>query len=115
MSYWRECVECALDEAGVEATEKQLDEIARSIEFAAGMEFEATGREHIPNPLQFENARLASELAVEKEKVVCPACKGSRKNISHGPHHSATSRCWVCYGEGRCLHRDIPTNLREEK
>lgn len=48
-----------------------------------------------------EIERLKRELETERNKVVCPSCKGKGEEISRGPYHSAYSRCPKCKGTGK--------------
>lgn len=70
--YWKICMEDAMSEAGISFTEAQLCEMAKSAQHAAEMEYEATGQEHIPHPLEAELAsanRRADQERKAKEKV----------------------------------------------
>lgn len=101
MDYWKEAVSCALDEAGITASDEQIEQIAGAMESSHENYGMAFGHDCIPNPLQLENARLSRELRVEREKIVCKECKGKGRIISHGPYHSSDTQCWVCRGEGK--------------
>ncbi len=99
IDYWREAVECALDEAGVSATPEQIRDIAEAIEGSADNIGQAF---YVPSsPLLGENERLRRELRTEREKVVCGECKGTGETVSYGPYHSAISSCFKCRGEGK--------------
>jgi len=56
--YWRICIEESLNELGISVTNEQVNQIAKDMEMAASMEGEATGRCHIPHPLEAEVRNL---------------------------------------------------------
>jgi len=58
--YWRIAVEESLAEVGIEATSEQIDAIAEDMRTCQEMEYEASGRSQIPNPLQAEVDRQKS-------------------------------------------------------
>ncbi len=99
--YWKECISEACDDAGLEATEKQIDTLASWVEGAHENYGMAHGREAIPNPLCEEHDRLKRDLQAEREKVQCGECGGSGNDVSHGPSFTAISQCCKCHGEGR--------------
>lgn len=103
--YWREHAEIAMDEAGLEATEKQLETIAGVIESAHDFFSQSMGHDvasaNWHGSKEREIADLNKELHAEREKVVCPECKGAGTLTGYGPCHSATSDCWKCHGNGR--------------
>ena len=41
-----------------------------------------------------------SEIERLKREIICPECKGSGENVSHGPAHTYISRCPKCKGVG---------------
>jgi hypothetical protein len=97
--YWEECLSSSFDEHGIIATPEQIRAIAKDVEL---------GRENFTlcypfpeNPYPGEIERLKKELIKEREKEVCPVCLGSKRNISYGPCHSASSPCYKCRGEGK--------------
>lgn len=103
MKYWEECIREALDEAGIRATDEQIDIIVEWVEGAHENYGMAHGHDAIPNPLRFEVNELKQKLKREQEKVICVECSGSGRIISYGPYHSADSECYRCRGEGRHL------------
>lgn len=105
--YWKEALECALDEAGqfgVIPSDK-VDEIAASLTVAAEMESEATGRINIPNPLQSEIENIkrshVRELAdAERREDILKANIARRFNVD--PRHIGISRSGdITYSNGR--------------
>lgn len=101
MDYWKECVFEALLDVGLDATDTQIEIIARAVEGAHENYGMAFGYDAIPNPLLIENDRLKREIKIERDKVLCTECKGIGRIITYGPYHSSDSECWKCKGEGR--------------
>ena len=66
MKYWHEAVACALDEAGVTATDEQIDAIAKDMEGAhenIGLAF------HVPeNPLIREVSELERKVKAARDE-----------------------------------------------
>jgi hypothetical protein len=69
MNYWKECIEESFEDAGIEATDQQIDTVVSWIEGARENESMATGSEFIPNPLETEIDRLKSDHAKEIERM----------------------------------------------
>lgn len=103
MDYWEECISAAFDDVGIEATEEQIKNVAFWVEGAHENYGMAHGHDCIPNPLKVENDKLRTELTKEREKVTCEVCNGRGEITTYGLHHSASSQCGKCRGEGRCL------------
>lgn len=103
MNYWKECVESAFDEAGLLATQKQIESISECVRLSHENYGLYTGEECIPNPLEIENKRLRRELRIESDKVTCSTCKGRGSITEAGPVHFSVSRCCDCNGEGKRL------------
>lgn len=101
MDYWRECIDIAFDEAGIEATDEQKELVAGAVEGAHENHGMAYGRDCIPNPLKSEADSLSRKLKWERERIGCDVCKGRGRIITPGPHHSSDSECWVCRGDGK--------------
>lgn len=101
MDYWRECVECAFDEAGIAATPEQIKWVTDAVEGAHdnyGMAFYSP-----PSPEPSEIKRLEEELRKERSKVFCPDCNGrGRLQYNAGPWGVNTD-CFKCSGEGKLL------------
>lgn len=98
--YWRECLLNSCEENGVELTDEQSVAIAADIALSHenyGMAFYTPSE----NPLRKELQEAKRALAEEREKVVCPECKGQRWIETPGPYHSAISQCHRCRGEGK--------------
>lgn len=99
MDYWKECVSCALDEAGITASDEQILLVTSVIEGAhenIGQAF------YMPeNPLIAENEKLTKKLSVERNKTHCRTCDGRGRIYTEGPHHGSDSECYKCRGEGR--------------
>jgi len=103
MNYWKECITEAFEDAGIDATEDQINTVTSWVEGAHENYGMATGRDCIPNPLQSENRRLQEALKTEQEKITCPECNGSGLYKTQGPYHSAEGQCFRCRGDGRCI------------
>jgi len=103
MDYWKECVESALEEAGIEATSGQITVMADVVSGGYENYGMAFGYYCIPNPLQVENDRLNHKLSIEKSKVMCPACGGRGRFVEYGPSHTYNSECPKCRGEGKIV------------
>jgi hypothetical protein len=103
MDYWLECIKEAFEDAGIKATEDQIDQVTKWVEGAHENYGMAHGHHCISNPKDEEIRELKKELRIERDKVVCPECKGSRRKIDYGPYHSGESECFKCKGEGKVL------------
>lgn len=101
MDYWNECIAEALEDAGVNANQQQIDTVASWVEGAHDNYGMAMGHDAIPNPLVEENRNLKKELQIERDKIICTECNGKGRIVTHGPIHSYNSECYVCRGEGR--------------
>lgn len=101
MSYWKECVEEAFEDAGIEATQEQIDTVASWFEGDHENYGMAHGHDQITSPCEDENIRLKEELAKERSKVDCPDCSGKGRILTRGPYHSSNMHCSKCRGEGR--------------
>ena len=79
MDYWKTCIEEALCDSGLEATEEQINNIATWVEGAHENYGMATGEECIPNPLNSEVEQLKKEIKkieAEHERQINGICKG---------------------------------------
>ena len=101
MDYWKECIQEAFEDAGIEASEEQIQTVASWVEGAHDNYGMAHGHHCIPNPKDEEIRNLKKELRIERDKVVCPECKGSGRKVDHGPCHWSESECFKCRGEGK--------------
>ncbi len=99
--YWTECIECALDEAGITATPQQIESVSKTVEGGHenyGMAFyQPSGPSQDAIDLK-ETKRL---LAEERDKVICRDCGGRGRIITQGPYHGSNSHCDKCNGDGR--------------
>lgn len=103
MDYWAECIKEAFEDAGIDATDEQIDTVAAWVSGAHENYGMAHGHHCIPNPKDTEIRDLKKELETEQSKVVCPECAGRGILVSYGPYHSSESRCWKCRGEGKVV------------
>ena len=82
MDYWLECVDAALDAAGVPATSEQVAAIARDVENAHDLYGEVTGLSvasaNLAAQQRREESHLQQRLRYEQEvpRVRCNSCKG---------------------------------------
>lgn len=101
MSYWENCIQEAFEDAGIEATQDQINTIASWVEGAHENYSMAHGHDVISSPLKYENEQLKRELKNERNKCTCDVCSGAGYITQYGPIHSATSQCYKCHGAGR--------------
>lgn len=101
MDYWLECINSALDEAGVIANTEQRKAIAGAVKFAHEDYGISLGYEHIPNHLKIENENLKKDLKTERDKVVCPDCNGRGFIATNICCRRSYSSCSKCNGIGR--------------
>ena len=87
--------EIAMDEAEIIATPEQLERIAGVIEGAHESYGQEMGHDVASTNLKAhrdqELEAVNRELEAERNKVVCPQCKGL----------CTTPTCWKCHGAGR--------------
>lgn len=99
--YWRECVDAAANDCGLVLTEEQAECLTRAFEGGHenyGMAFyQPPAGEHYRSEIK----ELKRKLEEEREKVVCPICKGARRLISYGGTLRFDSPCYKCGGEGK--------------
>lgn len=67
MDYWRECIEEAFEDAGIEATEAQKDTVASWVDGANENYGLASGSEFIPYPMSSEVESLKVQLGKQQE------------------------------------------------
>ena len=101
MDYWHECITEAFDDAGITATEEQVQVVCSWVQGAHENYGMAHGHDCITNPLVEQNVKLAKELNEERAKRTCPVCNGRGRLVIQGPCHSSESECYKCKGEGR--------------
>lgn len=85
MEYWKVCIEEALCDAGISATEEQIKTVAYWVDGAHENYGTATGSEHIPNPMISEVDELKrkiKQLELAHEKQIDGVLKGvaTRRN-----------------------------------
>lgn len=101
MNYWKECITEAIEEAGIAATEAQIESISKFVSGAHEQYGMAHGHDCIPNPLKLENDRLEKALESERTKVVCPDCGGNGSIYSEFGTRSSWSSCARCRATGK--------------
>ncbi len=97
--YWKECIEIAFSDAGITATDEQMESVAGDVEGAHenyGMAFYQP-----ESPLIGELAETKRKLRVEESKVACQECNGRGRIYTAGPYHGSDSECWKCRGDGK--------------
>lgn len=104
-NYWEESVACSLDEHGIVATPEQITAIANDMQCSAENKGMMFGEHCIPNLVELELKETKKKLEIDREKIICPLCKGKGRLIEYGPVHSSDSECWNCHGEGRLLRQ----------
>ncbi len=87
MEYWKECIEESFSEAGIVATEEQINLVVEWAEGAHENIGMATGSEHIPNPMSTEVDELKAKiksLEAAHERQLDGIAKGvaQRRNVS---------------------------------
>ena len=87
MEYWKECIEEAFCDAGIKATDEQLNLVVEWVEGAHENYGLATGQECIPNPMEQEVKDLKQELIKQSNKhehVIDGISKGvaQRRHVS---------------------------------
>lgn len=103
MDYWTETISQAFDEAGIDATEEQIELVVSHVEGAHENYDMAFGYSaaSVLSPLKKEKERLRQELEEEKGRVCCRTCRGTGQIVDHGPSHTAQFDCYDCGGSGR--------------
>lgn len=101
--YWEECISEAFDDAGITASEDQINTVASWVEGAHENYGMAHGHGCIPNPLENENRELKRRLDEECDKVTCRECNGKGWIEENFGFRSIEYQCSKCRGEGRHL------------
>lgn len=65
MDYWKECIEAAFNDAGIEATPEQIEAVAGDVECGHENYGMAFGHDAIPNPMHLEVRNLEQHHARE--------------------------------------------------
>lgn len=87
MNYWKECIECAFDEAGITATDEQIDIVAECVEGG----HENYGMAHydaIPHPLE-------AEIDTLKARVKQAESERDEANLNFKKNVAQRHRCEV--------------------
>lgn len=101
MDYWKDCIEESFEDAGIEATQDQINTVISWVEGAYENYGMATGRDCIPNSMVSENEDLRKALKKEREKIICAECNGKGRIITYGGTFQSDSECYKCRGEGK--------------
>lgn len=94
MDYWKECISEALEEAGIVATDEQIETITSWVEGAHENYSMAHGYDCIPNPIESQAQQELDNMKREKERH-------ERWVITTKPCSSCTTTGWVVDGWGR--------------
>jgi len=101
---WIICIEEAFGEAGISATEKQIEDVAEICELSAGSDQHTLYVESTKNVgwEEKEVDRLRAELHRELAKRPCGHCGGSgNERLSVGYSYKIMGECIYCNGTGR--------------
>ena len=105
MEYWKECITEALEDVGIEANEKQINEISEWVEGAHENYSMAHGYDVISSPSESRSEKELRELKAKNEErelwnrttKICPDCVDGIQRDGWGREHS----CDMCNGRGR--------------
>lgn len=100
MDYWVECIKEAFEDAGIVATDTQVDMVASWVSGAHEHFGMAHGVEHIPNPLQAEVDKLEGEIKIADEWVKCDPCWGTGHVFVETGGTKTKMQCGRCDGSG---------------
>jgi hypothetical protein len=103
VSYWEEVVSIALEDAGIKATQAQIESIAGAVEVSHDNYGMAHGHDCIPNPATTELDSIKKKLAEERSKVACKECGGTGFYVHHFLNRTSSGQCGKCRGEGKHL------------
>jgi len=81
MDYWKECISEAFEDAGIEATEEQINTVTLWVDGAHENFGLATGRDFIPNPLIAEVEKVKREM-VDQQLRHEGQLNGVRKGVA---------------------------------
>ena len=106
MEYWIECVSIALEEAGVSASQEQINHIANAVQGGHENYGMAHGYDAIPNPVKYQAERDLEELRkeVSQRKEWEQSTKPCEACITIGAVKDGWGRdidCFNCGGKGR--------------
>lgn len=105
MDYWRETVECALEDAGIKVTNDQLKALVGDIEVAHENYGMMHGHDVASANLKADERdkldKAKKALMYEEEKVPCPECEGKRAPTFNGQWEAARYQCWKCDRTGK--------------
>lgn len=99
VDYFRIGIAEAAEECGLEITEEQLNHLASAVAGGAseiGQVF--------PEPESAQELvvrKLKKELQKERDKIICPECRGQGSITEFFCGWRSTSQCDICRGEGK--------------
>ena len=103
--YWTECVSEAFDDAGLTATDDQIDTVASWVEgahenYSTAMGYDVASRNyHAEQKSKFE--KLEKELQREQNKRGCTHCGGHGYFVENYGTRSGQVECHHCGGTGK--------------
>jgi len=89
MDYWKECISEAFDDAGIVATEDQIETVASWVDGAHENYGMATGSDCIPNPMTSEVEELKARIRKMEEAheaMIYGIKKGVARRRNVSPH-----------------------------
>ena len=106
MEYWKECISEAIDEAGITATDKQINIVASWVEGAHENYSLANGYDCIQSPVESRAEQKLKELQLENEKrdEWIRTTKPCKYCLTTGIVQDGWNRdveCMNCRGKGR--------------
>lgn len=99
--YWKDTILEAFDDAGIKATDEQVNTVASWVKGNHENYGMAHGHDHITNPDKEEIKNLRQALKREQRSEHCHECSGSGRLTSDGPSHSFNTECHKCRGRGK--------------
>lgn len=105
MDYWKDTISEAFEDAGITATDEQIETVAQWAESGHENYSMAMGHDVASANLaaERERERKAGWEAAERErnKVHCRECNGRGRIVASDGIRSSDSECSKCRGEGR--------------
>lgn len=100
--YWTEVVSCAFDDAGIQATPKQIEDVAHDMRTAHEMEYEY--RAPAPNPLMAEIQGLKDRAKRREEELQRQLDETEKLALRARGFSDDSERVQVTYRAGEGAH-----------